>query len=76
MSIGIQVVDTLIEFIQGPCRLNQIQIVKEKGLDTARDVLYNLKKKQELEKLGFFSEYDTQLVSIIKFKTVGLINSL
>lgn len=69
-------VDTLIEFIQGPCRLNQIQIVKEKGLDTARDVLYNLKKKQELEKLGFFSEYDTQLVSIIKFKTVGLINSL
>jgi len=49
-------VDTLIEFIQGPCRLNQIQIVKEKGLDTARDVLYNLKKKEELQKLGFFSE--------------------
>jgi hypothetical protein len=52
LAIGVQILDTLIEFVQGPCRLNQIQIVKEKGLDTARDVLYNLKNKMELQKMG------------------------
>jgi len=37
--LGIQIVDTLVEFIQGPCKNNQIQVVKDKGLDTSRDIL-------------------------------------
>jgi len=37
--MGIQIVDTLVEFIQGPCKNNQLQVVKDKGLDIARDVL-------------------------------------
>lgn len=74
--LGIQIVDTLVEFIQGPCKLNQMQIVKDKGLDTARDVLFGLKTRYELNQAGFTSEHDSNYVSLLKFKTIVLINSL
>mmetsp|Transcript_66902 Transcript_66902/g.56810 ORF Transcript_66902/g.56810 Transcript_66902/m.56810 type:complete len:117 (+) Transcript_66902:2521-2871(+) len=54
--LGIQIVDTLVEFVQGPCKQNQIQIVKDKGLDTARDVLFGLKTRFDLNQAGFSSE--------------------
>lgn len=50
--------DTLVEFIQGPCKNNQIQVVKDKGLDTSRDVLYAMRKDQEMKDRGFFSDDD------------------
>lgn len=56
--LGIQIVDTLVEFIQGPCKNNQIQVVKDKGLDTSRDVLYAMRKDQEMKERGFFSDDD------------------
>lgn len=53
-----------------------MQIVKDKGLDTARDVLFGLKTRYELNQAGFTSEHDSNYVSLLKFKTIVLINSL
>jgi len=74
--LGIQIADTLVEFIQGPCKNNQIALVKDKILDIARDILYILKKNEDMNNRGFISDNDRKYISVLKFKTIVLINSL
>ena len=38
-SLGMQLIDTLIEVVQGPCRLNQKRLVEAKIIDCCRDLI-------------------------------------
>jgi len=38
-NFGLQLIDTLIEAVQGPCKLNQKQLVEAKIIDCCRDLV-------------------------------------
>jgi len=50
-----QCLDTLIEFIQGPCLNNQIYISKTSLIDTANIILINY-KSVEMEFINFYKK--------------------
>ena len=37
--LGMQLIDTLIEVVQGPCKLNQKRLVEAKIIDCCRDLI-------------------------------------
>ncbi len=38
-DLGIRIMETLIEFVQGPCKANQTVLVEFKTIDCCRDLL-------------------------------------
>ena len=48
-----QIVDTLTEAIQGPCKLNQKALVNAKLIDSSREYITCFEKDSELIPLGF-----------------------
>lgn len=48
-----QLVDTLTEAIQGPCKPNQKSLVNAKIIDSAREYITAFEKESELIPLGF-----------------------
>lgn len=71
-----QLVGTLTELIQGPCRENQISLVDSKILDCAREYISSFTKEQELVPLGFESEEDIDSVGALKSNIITLLTSL
>lgn len=54
IDMASQLVDTIIEVIQGPCKENQkTLVVHNKIIDTCREFINKLSKHEELELLGF-----------------------
>ena len=53
IELGHQIVDTIIEVIQGPCKENQRALVNAKILDSSREYINNLGARSELTHLGF-----------------------
>lgn len=53
VEVGHQLVDTIIEMVQGPCKDNQRTLVNAKILDTCRELINMLSKKDNLIPLGF-----------------------
>ena len=76
-DLGNQLIEALIEFVQGPCRLNQITLVETKVIDCGRDLLAQGSISQdELEKKGFDGHERKQLLDTLKMNSVKLLLSI
>lgn len=53
VQMGHQILDSIIEVIQGPCKENQRSLVNAKILDTCREMINLLSKQENLKALGF-----------------------
>ncbi|KRX08878.1 MIR motif [Pseudocohnilembus persalinus] len=64
-SVLTQSLETLIEFVQGPCEQNQQAVSESKFLEIAHDLFTNKKKKKKKTGLSsqFFGKQDTNLSS-------------
>ena len=55
-----QLLDTIIEVVQGPCKENQRTLVIYKILDSSRELVNALLKSENLAKLGFTSDNEEE----------------
>lgn len=58
INIGHQLVDTIVELIQGPCKENQRSFVNAKVVDSSREFISLLASKDNLLPLGFVRKPD------------------
>ena len=58
INIGHQLVDTIVELIQGPCKENQRSLVNAKVVDSSREFISLLSTKDNLLPLGFVRKAD------------------
>lgn len=81
MELGGQLIDALIEFVQGPCRGNQKALISAKIIDNSRDFITNYQEtgyETEMKSKGFDVE-DPDHIEIInetKQKLVTLLLAL
>lgn len=76
-DMGQQMLDSLIEFIQGPCPGNQAALIDAKIIDSSRDFLAGFEKPSEFLPLGFTEdEEDIEKIAEFKSKIVTLLLSL
>ena len=81
MELGGQLIDTLIEFVQGPCRGNQSALIVAKIIDNARDFIANYQGKgfnNEMKSKGldFNDEEHLEMINDINQKLVTLLLGL
>ena len=55
-ELGYQMIDTLIELIQGPCKENQRTLVSSKVIDNCRDLVSQGGSERELKIKGFVGD--------------------
>jgi len=60
------VVDTVTEAIQGPCKGNQLALVQNKIIDTAREIISGFEREQELVFLNFVTDDDIDAIGEFK----------
>ena len=53
MDLAHQMVDTIVETVQGPCKENQQALVNAKILDSSREFINAFGNKANLSHLGF-----------------------
>lgn len=58
INIGHQLVDTIVELVQGPCKENQRSLVNAKVVDSSREFISLLSTKDNLLPLGFVRKAD------------------
>lgn len=77
LDIGDQLVGTLTECIQGPCKLNQKTLVYAKILDSSREYIANFQDIDELTHLNI-SEGSDEYETLMEFKKniITLLTSL
>ena len=77
LQLGFQILDTLTEVTQGPCRDNQRELSQPKLIDNCRDLLTSLSTKTDKEVRGFDPEDDlSDDISELKSKTASFLLSL
>lgn len=76
MDIGNQLLDFMIESIQGPCRENQILFCKNKVIDTCKDFLAKFQRKFDYNKIGFINVEEIDEVNNVVTKSSKLLYSL
>lgn len=81
MDLGGQIIDTLVELIQGPCRGNQKALISAKIIDNSRDFIAEYQEvgmEFEMKSRGFDLENDEHLdmINETKQKLVTLLLSL
>ena len=74
-ELGSQMLDTLVEVIQGPCKDNQRSLVSSKAIDNCRDILNHGNSEREL-KLKGFTDDKVSMVDELKQKAVKLLLSI
>jgi len=70
------VVDTFTEAIQGPCKGNQLALVQNKIIDTAREIISGFEREQELIFLNFVTDDDIDAIGEFKGNVIQLLTSL
>ena len=56
-EFGNQLIESLVEFVQGPCRENQITLINTKVIDSGRDLLsQGTQNEEDLEQKGFIGD--------------------
>lgn len=74
--LGNQIIECLIELIQGPCRQNQRVLVDTKAIDCCRDLLsQGMGNPQELELKGFIGKREN-LLDDLKMSSVKMLLSI
>jgi hypothetical protein len=75
-ELGNQIIETLIEFVQGPCTDSQRTLVDTKSIDCCRDLLnQGMGNEAELEQKGFIGK-NKGLLDAIKMNSVKLLLSI
>lgn len=74
-ELGYQMIDTLIELIQGPCKENQRTLVSSKVIDNCRDLISQGGSEREMKIKGFQGE-KVALLDGLKSKSVKLLLSI
>lgn len=74
LKLGIQIITTMIESIQGPNKENQLTFVEEKVVDYVRDIMFIMRKEENLEKKHIKGD-DSELVTF-NTKVMILLTSL
>ena len=61
-EFGNQLIESLVEFVQGPCRENQITLINTKVIDSGRDLLsQGTQNEEDLEQKGFIGKVKGKL---------------
>jgi hypothetical protein len=77
ISLGHQIIETLTEFIQGPCAENQKTLINGKVIDNCRDLISSFNTKKEILSKGFeMKEEDLDEIDELKRNAVTLLLSL
>ena len=71
-----QVLDFLIESVQGPCIENQITLCRVKIVDICKDFLAKFKLVGNYSRLGIFNDYQKNRLNILFKKSIKLLVSL
>lgn len=74
-EMGFQMLDTLIELVQGPCKENQRTLVSSKVIDNCRDFLGHGGSERECRMKGFVGD-SADLINELKSKAVILMNAI
>lgn len=70
-------IDTLIEVVQGPCKLNQKRLVEAKIIDCCRDLIsQGQQSAHELELRGFTTEAKLEMHDLLKMNAIKLLLSI
>jgi len=76
-TLGMQLIDTLIEVVQGPCKMNQRRLVEAKIIDCCRDLIQQgQQSKSELKMRGFTTEAKLDLHDTLKMSAIKLLLSI
>mmetsp|Transcript_64877 Transcript_64877/g.55050 ORF Transcript_64877/g.55050 Transcript_64877/m.55050 type:complete len:138 (+) Transcript_64877:557-970(+) len=75
LRLGIQLITTMIEAIQGPNKANQSKLVEDKVVDHVRDIMFFMRKDENLTKKGIKKDDDDELISF-NTKVMILLTSL
>eukprot|EP00347_Sterkiella_histriomuscorum_P021853 403332539 len=75
-NLGYQMIETLTEFVQGPCKENQRALVNAKVIDNCRDLIsQGTQSERELKEKGF-NDDKIKLLDGLKMKSVRLLLSI
>jgi hypothetical protein len=69
VGVGHQLVKTIVECIQGPCKDNQRTLVGAKILDSCRELINMLLKPENLTPLGFVPNEEKSHFQVLSKKT-------
>lgn len=75
-ELGNQVIEALVEFVQGPCRANQKTLVDTKVIDCCRDLLSQGGGNQEELAMKGFTGRKKPLLDQLKMNAVKLLLSI
>lgn len=76
-TLGMQLMETLIEVVQGPCKLNQKRLVEAKIIDCCRDLIQQGQQSPyELETKGFTTEEKLEFHDQLKMSAIKLLLSI
>ena len=76
-SLGMQLIDTLIEVVQGPCKMNQRRLVEAKIIDCCRDLIQQgQQSKSELKMRGFTTAAKLETHDELKMSAIKLLLSI
>ena len=76
-TLGMQLIETLIEVVQGPCKLNQKRLVEAKIIDCCRDLIQQGQQSPyELEIKGFTNETKLEYHDQLKMSAIKLLLSI
>jgi len=76
VDVGNQLLDFMIEAIQGPSVENQIAFCKNKTVDVCKDFLAKFQRTSDYNKGGFFDSYEKEMVDNVVTKSSKLLFSL
>ena len=76
MDIAHQLIETLTELIQGPCKLNQKALVNGKILDSCKEYIAGFENENETFHLGFDDPESLELLDQFKQKIITMLMSL
>lgn len=76
IDLGFQIIDTLTEVVQGPCKGNQRVLSQPKIIDNGRDLLDIMKRPEDRKLKGFDSSEALEDLGEIKSKAVTFLLSL
>ena len=76
MELGIQLLDFLIELVQGPCIANQAQLVNIKVVDICKDLLDDISMKNSFKEIWDLDSNANQALTSIVSKTTTLLASI
>ena len=74
--LGLKIMDTLIEMLQGPCQENQIALCNTKLLENIEDLTVEIKEIRKKKDKPIWTEMNNKMITLIQAILEGSYNSL